>query len=436
MVVERPLRSRLHVSEEARLDAVRRYSVLETPTDGSFDRIARIAARAFEAPIATVTIVDEDRVWLRGRIGVDARDVSRGPGLCASAILTDELTVLTDTTLDPESLNNALVRDSLGIRFYAAAPIITRDGYRLGTVNVMDTNPRSVSAEQTEILRTLAVEVAENLELRLSARRAVELERQLLERALDDRRRAEKEADALIRRFLPPRLPEIRGLELATDYRPAARASVAGDFYDVFPIGECRWGVIIGDVSGKGGDAASTASIVKTSLRTALIAGHSCVEALEVLNDAMLLDQPAGDVSFCTCLCGILEMDRGAFRLMTANGGHPRPLVLRSDGRLDETGGGGILVGCFPNPTFEPSETVLQPGDAILFYTDGLTEARIGREMFGEERLRHVVRTNAGASARQVIDAVATELVRTAAQLHDDVALLSVSVDFSRHVEA
>jgi sigma-B regulation protein RsbU (phosphoserine phosphatase) len=429
VIDEKSLRATFKDEEAARLEAARRYSVLDPPTDGSFDRIALIAAQAFGAPIATVTIVDEDRVWLRGRLGVEVAEVTRGPGLCASAILTDELTILSDTRLDPEALNNPLVRDALGIRFYAAAPIVTRDSHRLGTVNVMDTKPRSVSPSQGEILRALAANVANELELRLSARRAVELQNELLERAIEDRRRSEREADSLLRRLLPPRLPEIPGLQLASDYRPAAQASIAGDFYDVFPIGDGRWGIIVGDVVGKGSEAGATASLVRTTLRSALVAGHPCKDAIEILNRVMLLDQRDGELHFCTCVCGILEQEGDAFRLRTSNGGHPQPLILRNEGAVEEIEGGGILVGCLGDAQFQPRETVLRRGDVVLVYTDGLTEARIGDEMFGEAGLRQFLLKQAGASAREIVRSIATELERAGAVVRDDVALLGISVD-------
>ncbi len=187
--------------EQARLAAVHRYEI-DAPRDGSFDRIATAAAKALKTPMATVTIVDEDRVWLSGRLGVEAEDVTRGPGLCVSAILTDDVTVLADARLDPEALNNPLVRDEFGLRFYAAAPIITPDGYRLGTVNVMDTKPRRISEKEGEVLRSLADVVADQLELRLSARRALHLERQLVERAKRDKQRAEREAQILLKNLL------------------------------------------------------------------------------------------------------------------------------------------------------------------------------------------------------------------------------------------
>jgi hypothetical protein len=167
-------------SEEARLCAVRRYDILDTPPDGAFDRIAALAARFFGVQMATVTIVDEDRIWFKATEGLyGVTQIDRDPGLCASAILQDEPYLLPDTLQKAEAMNNPLVRGEMGIRFYAAAPITTLDGYRLGTVNVLDTRSRTVTAPEADTLRDLAAVVMDELELRLSSLRTIQLEQEL-----------------------------------------------------------------------------------------------------------------------------------------------------------------------------------------------------------------------------------------------------------------
>ena len=160
------------LNEQARLAAVRRYSILDTPREGAFDRVAAVAARVFDVPISTVTIVDEDRIWFKATHGVEITQIDRDPGLCASAVCQDQPWVVEDALLDPLALNNPLVRGELQLRYYAAAPIITSDGYRLGTVNVIGRAPRETSDSELATLQDLAAIVSDALEVRLEARSA------------------------------------------------------------------------------------------------------------------------------------------------------------------------------------------------------------------------------------------------------------------------
>lgn len=167
-------------AEPGRLAAVRRYEIRDTPGDGAVQRVAEMAAAVFATPIGAVSIVDEDRVWFAAGVGLDGvREVGVDPGFCASAVLRDEPYVVTDATADLRTAHHPLVRGEPGVRFYAAAPITTPDGYRLGTVNVMDTEPREAGPDQTGMLAILAGIVAEHLELRLAALLALRAEQGL-----------------------------------------------------------------------------------------------------------------------------------------------------------------------------------------------------------------------------------------------------------------
>ena len=156
--------------ETARLAAVRRYAVLDTPPDGAFDRVAKLAARMLGVPIAIISIVDEDRIWFKSHEGLDGvTEIPRDPGLCASAILQDGPWILNDASVEPVSLANPLVAGEFGLRFYAGIPLKTQDGHGLGTLCVIDKAPREITAEQTEILEDLAAVVMDELELRREA---------------------------------------------------------------------------------------------------------------------------------------------------------------------------------------------------------------------------------------------------------------------------
>ena len=159
--------------ERDRVETLHSYEILDTPPDGAFDRITMLAARHFGTPVALVSLVDEDRIWFKSRFGLEAAEIPRDPGLCASVILQDGAYVVRSALDDPRTLANPLVAGSLGIRFYAAAPLVTHDGYRLGTINIIDFVPREFNAEGEQTLQDFAGLVMDQIEVRLSARKAI-----------------------------------------------------------------------------------------------------------------------------------------------------------------------------------------------------------------------------------------------------------------------
>lgn len=162
-------------NEAARLNALRRYQILDTPPEPAFDRIAEMAATLFQVPMAVVSLVDEDRVWFKSRLGIDADHCARDAGLCSSAILSPGVFYLRDAAHDERAVGHPLV-PALGIRFYAAAPLRTHDGLNLGTVCVLDQKPRELEPGETEMLTMLAALAMNQMELRLYAEKVAELE--------------------------------------------------------------------------------------------------------------------------------------------------------------------------------------------------------------------------------------------------------------------
>ena len=162
-------------NEAERLNALRRYQILDTPPEPAFDRIAEMAATLFQVPMAVVSLVDEDRVWFKSRLGIDADHCARDAGLCSSAIASPGVYYLGDAAHDERAVGHPLV-PALGIRFYAAAPLRTHDGLNLGTVCVLDQQPRELAPGETEMLEMLAALAMNQMELRLYAKKVAELE--------------------------------------------------------------------------------------------------------------------------------------------------------------------------------------------------------------------------------------------------------------------
>lgn len=410
--------------ELARMSAVRRFAILDTPPDGSFERIASVAARTFGVPIGIISIVDSDRIWFTAAHGIaDVGEVAREPGLCASAILHDGPWIVTDATADPRSLANPLVTGDLGLRFYAGVPLTTSDGHNIGALCVLDTEPHDVTELAMQTLADLAAVVVEGLELRVAARETVTAESHL-------RREAEQLALALQSSLLPPRPPGIPGMDLATRFIPGDRSVyVGGDFFDVFRLSANDWGIVLGDACGKGPDAASIAALARWSVRAASVHHFDPSAVLSDLNAVLLGEGGDADDRFCTVAFARLELDTCGAWITLASAGHPLPMLVRASGVVEERGRSGFPAGLFDTVMLINDRVGLGPGDALVFFTDGITETRnaLG-ELFGEARLRELLTT----LTRQPADAVADAIVREARQfgtaLRDDVAVLVLRV--------
>jgi GAF domain-containing protein len=166
-------------NEIKRLEAIHRYRILDTPPDGAFDRITELASVIFKVPIAIISLVDEDRIWFKSHHGLNVNQIGRDPGLCASAILSEDLYVLNDASVDPRSLSNPLVAGNFGLRFYAAMPLRTSDDFNLGTLCIIDKEPRQFTNHEREILKQLTKLVMEEMELRIHLRDSIEKIRSL-----------------------------------------------------------------------------------------------------------------------------------------------------------------------------------------------------------------------------------------------------------------
>ncbi|HMA46526.1 MAG TPA: GAF domain-containing SpoIIE family protein phosphatase, partial [Frankiaceae bacterium] len=235
-------------------------------------------------------------------------------------------------------------------------------------------------------------------------------------------------ASRLQESLLPAELPAVAGLDLAVRYETAEEAvDVGGDFYDVFPTGPDEWLVVIGDVAGRGIDAAGVTGLARQTLRAI---GHDLgpAAALRRLNDLLYAQQAVE--RFLTAACGRLtRRGDGTFGLTLARGGHAPPLLRHADGHAEPVGEPGTLLGALPSVDCPETHHVLGPGDTLLLYTDGVVEARGPHGLFGEERLAQVV-TACPAGGADVFAACVERAVvgyRTGGAA-DDLALLVVRV--------
>ncbi|MFF9755118.1 histidine kinase [Streptomyces sp. DH-12] len=270
-------------------------------------------------------------------------------------------------------------------------------------------------------------------------RRAYERELLRARRAADEaRKQAEadraqlREALAVLQRsLLPATLPDLPGVETAGYYHTASPMELGGDFYDLFPLDDTRAAFFLGDVCGKGPQAAALTSLTRYTLRAAMIQDADPVADLRVLNRALMERYTGDDPRYCTAVAGVFERAEDTLRVRLASGGHPPALVLRADGGAEYLSTrGGMLVGVLPTAQFVETRTVLRPGDTLLLYTDGLTEARVGpdRQLYGDEALLEFAAARAPAGSRAFVEALTGLLRDFGDGLDDDTALLAIGV--------
>jgi GAF domain-containing protein len=191
-------------AEAARLAALDRYAILDTEPEQSFDDIVILAAHICGTPMAMLSLVDENRQWFKSRVGVEVSETPKETSICAQAIKQHDLFIVPDTLKDPRFQNISLVKNEPHIRFYAGAPLVNEDGYALGTVCVVDKEPRELTADQKQALLSLARMALGQMELRQNLR--------LLKEALNDRTREEHARELELKR-LEEKLVRVLGLK-------------------------------------------------------------------------------------------------------------------------------------------------------------------------------------------------------------------------------
>ena len=315
----------------------------------------------------------------------------------------DEL--LLQAARDEEHL--AMLR-SVGLRSAMLAPMALRDRV-LGVITF-------VSAESGRRYDEQDLSLAQDLALRAAA--AVENAR-LYEAAAAI-------ADTLQSSLLPPSLPELPGAELAAAYRPAGRGlEGGGDFYDVFSVTEDEWYLVVGDVCGKGAEAAAVTALARYTIRAAAVRRRSPSAILRWLSDAMV-QQSDGPQRFCTIACAHVDLGQPTARVTVACGGHPLPLVVRADGTTEEVGAPGTLLGFVPHPALEDRSAELRRGDTLLLYTDGLTEAGAPGRLWSPAELAAAAREATRGSVAETVDALVEAAIGSLPAVRDDVAVLAV----------
>jgi serine phosphatase RsbU (regulator of sigma subunit) len=233
-------------------------------------------------------------------------------------------------------------------------------------------------------------------------------------------------AQALQQSLLPPTLPAIPGFELAAFYRPGGEGvDVGGDFYDAFATVDGAWFLVIGDICGKGPEAAAITGLARHTVKAVSTNEPYPAHVLVALNDTMLREEVAD--RFCTVCCVRLEPTEGGGRLVVASGGHPLPIVVRSDGTIETVGDFGTLLGIYEDPELFERDGQLRPGDFLILYTDGLLGKTEAQASIDGGPLGVVLQSSVGKIAEHMAQSIRLYWDRLPAEDRtDDVAVLVV----------
>jgi len=346
----------------------------------------------------------------------DCYYLRRGPACHCQSLLRDGRLTRAVNVVECSRLKDVAeaAGDVQGLRFHATVPIISQNG-PLGVLNVATDEWQFLTTSDLQLLSAAGAQIA------------VALERaRLYDLAQAQRTRLEQElemARAVQASLLPEQLPHIPGFDLAADWRSARE--VAGDFYDVFRLPAGRWGIVVADVTDKGAPAALYMAMVRSLIRATAERARGPAGVLRQVNRALIAQSSSN--MFATVFYAVL--DPAARTLTYANAGHNRPIVRRasaptSPGTLPE---GGLPVGLFHEMNVDDTTVSLAPGDVLVAYTDGLTEAlNADREMFGDRRLVQIVGAHPATSAQELLEAIMARVTAFAGQVPqaDDITLL------------
>ena len=298
-----------------------------------------------------------------------------------------------------------------------ALDVVGADGRRLPVLinSVLD---RDETGRPTGI-RTAAFDVTERRryeqEMLAAKRRAEESEARALELA-----------QTLQQTLIPPTPPRIPGLDVAAAYRPAGDGGmVGGDFYDVFQVAADDWVVVLGDVQGKGAEAAVVTALARYTVRAASVDHDTPSAVLHTLD--RVIHRSETD-RYCTAVVLRLRRTAGTWHATVASGGHPLPLLRRPGRAPEPVGAFGHLLGIMADAEFSDTDLTLDAGDALVLFTDGVTEGRRGVGFYGADRLTDVVAAHRGTAA-DVTGAILDDvLAYQSGDARDDIAVVTVAV--------
>lgn len=363
-------------AEAARIEALDRLGVVGTPREDRYDRMMRLAQRMFDVPIAAVTLVDADRQWLKAEVGLEGlAHMPRDESFCQYTIQTPETLVVADAGSDPRFQDLPVVTAGPHIRFYAGHPLRAPGGERLGSLCLLDTEPREFGPQDRQLLQEMAGWVEHEL---------------TLQRGIDEAARVQ-------RKLMPGAPLDVPGYRMAAECVPTLE--VGGDFAAWQTLPEGTLHLQVGDVMGKGVTTALLAASVRAALMTTSLFKdqHETITRAAAATHDMLQD----DAAFATVFSA--QLDPATGRLEYVNAGHGLAFVFSAGGyrRLERS---GLPLGVRRDSVWDAHTTALGPGETLVVVSDGFLDFSPAVE---EVLVEATAGGPADLSARAVVDRAA-----------------------------
>jgi serine phosphatase RsbU (regulator of sigma subunit) len=429
------------LADPARLAALAESGVIGTAPEQVFDDLTRLAMAVTGCGISAVTFVGEHRTYWKSVPHLPYADAETwqnavADSFCYFPVGMNGPFIVEDAEKDPRTAEHPAI-GPWGVGAWAGFPIVSSGGQPIGSMCVIDPAPREWSERELETLAILARAVSSEVNLRVSLHRTTDA----LRSADEALRTSTALARSLQESLLPPVLRPVPGLDTAARYLPASGGGVdvVGDFYDLFQTRGPWWAAVMGDVCGKGVEAATVTALARYTLRADAGQQLSPAGILDRLNSAMLAQHAP---LFLTAVCATFRTTAAGVAGRLCLAGHLPPLIRRADGRVREAGTAGAMLGVFDSVAGRLTDARfrLAPGDLLLFYTDGACEARPApggpgpvRPMFDGDDLARALAGTGGLDAAATVNAVAEAVLsRHDGWTSDDIALLALRVPPAR----
>jgi serine phosphatase RsbU (regulator of sigma subunit) len=346
-------------------------------------------------------------------LGVETLQMQLQEGPCLHAYRTGQHVAIRDLAQDTTFARFSPAAAQAGLGAVYSFPL-RLDDRQLGALELYAKEPLELSAADlvgAQILADVTAAYLFNARARQAARDLLRTSAEL--------------AATLQESLLPPELPVVPGLTVAARFQPGRGGTlVGGDFYDIFPLPAKRWGMLMGDVVGHGARAATLAALARYTVRTLAVLQTSPRRVLTGLNDTVL--GRGESERFLSAVYLTTRKTTDGVEVKLARGGHPAPLLRRVDGTVDTIDAPGRLLGCLPNPGLADVRLLLAPGELLLLYTDGVTEARHASEQYSDTRLRTLLATNAADAHRIIDQIIEAALAHSDGELTDDAAVMAI----------